>query len=716
MHSLKIKVTVITVITLVILAVYPASAALNMPSGAQAVFLQTTGRLAPLDVGDYRTNTAGDNQDHELVVNIPCTPSQTYVFELFDPSIDIAQNPPGITIAFMPDGTPRALDEPRITNQNLMITSPNMNVANAFFDALLIDPATFRLLQPNGVQVATQTFATGSADGLWVTLHTLTLPAAPTAGVNCGDYTLISRVGDGSAAVGLNNDDNGWRFRLSGGAAVPAETFDPVVGFDGIAGTGDEAWVALQSLAYQHFGAGGCGVNAPQQSQTFYWFSNFGNTNMRMLNFDMDNQGFVEYYTPAGTLINGTVSTFFNWNSTPLQTPRPAFGNMATFDPGVGDTIGDAIANPETGLWSARVCLLFNNEYVFEVPGAVLFLNPPPLPNVGIQKVDAFNPIITSPGTTTYTISITNSGAGAAMPIPGPEVVDNLPAGMTFVSCTVNPPLVGTCSNSGNTVNFNLTGQAGIAAYLPGTPAAPNNTGTMTVTANVNAGLADGSLLTNTATVNYTDVFGNTHPPSSASDTNEVDALPVVPTPTSIPGSTTGTGGVSPAIALVDPFITKSVNPPFALPGEAVTWTIIVSNPGTIAINNVVMTDNMPPEVEILSVSATAGSASFSGQTVTTNIGTLAPGQSVTTTVNAQVRANAALPFILTNNACMTYAGSTATHCAQATVLSVAQLPATGETPPWRDLLLVSLLTAGISIVSLSGGSVLRSSRKHHAA
>ena len=58
-----------------------ALADLEIPVLGIPVFVQTSGRLAPLGVGDYRTNApagadgdAGDDLPHEIVVNVGCLP------------------------------------------------------------------------------------------------------------------------------------------------------------------------------------------------------------------------------------------------------------------------------------------------------------------------------------------------------------------------------------------------------------------------------------------------------------------------------------------------------------------------------------------------------------------------------------------------------------------------------------------------------------------
>lgn len=618
------------------------SADLIVPPATSGAFIQTTGPFGDLGIGDYRANQNGDFDDHVLSVNIACEPGVTYTFELFDPAVDAV-------------GNAIALDEPRP-------------------DAASPDNTSYDLRGPGGASLTGGfvTFTPGTSAGAWTTLYTL----GPTTAADCGEYALHARTAD--------NDENGWQFRLRGinASAVP---FEGDEGPDGIIGTGDEAFVVLSAVSYQH---------RDVTPQLFYWFSNDGDSNMFMLNFDLDGNISTRYIAPDGTITQGTVSNNALWNNAAPQQARPTYGQMINCS---GGPPCDAFDNPMPGLWSAEIAVNILNQYSFEVPGRQLFLEPPQLPQVIITKTDNVT-TVPSPGVSSYTIEIENIGVGAAMPIPGPEVVDTLPPGMTFVSCSVNAPLVGTCAPVGNTIEFNLDPQVGARAYLLGSGAGAGRRGTLTVNVNIDPGLPDATQLENVATVDYTDIFGNNHPPSRASDLDVVSRTPN-PNPGGPPvGTGNNNNGGGAGFILVDPFITKSVQPPFALPGEAATWTITVTNPSGSPVNNLSITDTMPPEVEILSVSASAGSASFNGQVVSFTLATLNPGQSVSVTVNTRVRPGVAVPFTATNQACMS-ASNAASSCASATIASVSALPQTGERPPVFGaavLVLVLLLANGL--------------------
>lgn len=150
-----------------------------------------------------------------------------------------------------------------------------------------------------------------------------------------------------------------------------------------------------------------------------------------------------------------------------------------------------------------------------------------------------------------------------------------------------------------------------------------------------------------------------------------VDTIP--PQPPVNPPPSSGSGNA--------PTITKTVTPPFAQPGETVTWTIVIGNPSGSPINNLVMTDNMPAELTLLTAVGSIGTASINGQQVQYTIPSLAPGQSATLTVTSRVRADAVVPFVLENQACVVSDSNATPLCDTANVLSVAQLPATGQSP-----------------------------------
>ncbi len=225
------------------------------------------------------------------------------------------------------------------------------------------------------------------------------------------------------------------------------------------------------------------------------------------------------------------------------------------------------------------------------------------------------------------------------------------------------------------------------------------NTATPTPTNTDQGGTTDTPTPTDTNQGGVTNTPTNTNTPGGPTDTptntptaTETNQGGVTNTPTATNTTPAGSSG-TPVVVVTDPFITKSVNPPFAVPGEIVTWTIVVTNPGSIAAPNVSVTDTMPAVIQIQSVAATAGTINYVGQVVTWNIASLAPGQVVTITIVGQVRLDAQLPFVVNNTASLTT--SSGTRTAQATLTGVTSLPATGE-PMDPMLRLVIFITLGV--------------------
>lgn len=597
---------IVVLLTLVMTSV--ALAEIQLPAPGNNAFIQTSGNQAGLGIGDFRTSVNGDNLPHVMNIIIPCIPNETYNFDLFDPSIeDIA----GI-----------AIDEPR----------PDPP------DTPQEDNALFRLERPDGTQIVPATgtwqiFAPNSFHDTWVNFYTLNLPANPVAGVDCGTFTLETRTGDGTGGFAANDDDNAWIFALrgndqNGANTAGGELFDPLVGPDGVQGTGDEAFIGETAISFQH-AISGC--------QDFYWVVDDGQTNLFMTNFDMDlsrtaTVELVCYYPPGYTgascvlgqaafpagVVEGTPSDITVWNdSAPQGVARPNYSDMDTFDPTIPDLVGDAITSPASGVWRATLCVEDDNQYSFEVCDAsasptgctrqVIFLEEPLLPNLIIDKDDGVVQV-TSPGQTTYTLTITNTGQGAAMPLAGPEIVDQLPPGTTFNSCTVNAPLVGTCTHvGGGTINIDLQAQsATVPAFLPGTAAAPDNVGTITVVANIDAGLAAGTSLNNVATLDYTDLLGTNYPQVSDDDTDTVIG----------------------AVPYADLSLDKSLD---SVTGNTAQFSVSVTNSGPDTAFDVEVTDRLPAGfTNFTFVSATQGT--YDTGTNVWSVGDLIIGQTETLT------------------------------------------------------------------------------------
>lgn len=630
----------VCIAVLVMLAVQPVTA-FELPSNGTQPFIQTSGPNAGLTVGDFYTSVGGDNSFHEVQVYVPCTwnPALPITFAIFDPE---SADPDSAAAPFV-------IDEVRNGS----------------------DDTTFTLIAPGGTTIGPRVFTgAGGTNLLWVELATINIG---TAGFGCGVYTIRTTASD--------DDDNAWRLSA---ANDPDCTLSPgtcsVVGAassilmdngnenddaDGIVGSGDELFTSFTRLSLQHFS---------QSCQPFFLFIDGTVSPVTLNNFDMDDPGggngniSITYFPPAGSQyapsVVGTESGQSSWNGSannPANNPNP---------PRTGDSF--VIAAQDIGWWRTDICVNANNQYIFEgQEGTPLFFEQPPYPIMTISKDDGQTTVSGDGQQVTYTINYANINPVGAPNFGGAAlntvITDTLPAGATFVSCSAG------CTPAGGTVTWNI-------GTVPAPPVA-GNSGSVTVTVNLPPAAA-GSTHTNTVSMDFTDITGINYAPVTATDIDNVIAgtgTPVIP-PTSGTGGTTV--GAASAGSLGGLNIRKSVNLPFAAPGDSVTYTIIVTNSSGSAASNVSVTDTLPVNISATGGSATSGAITVNGQTVTLSGASVAAGGSVTITINARISASASVPFVLVNNAC--FSGTDV--CAQASIISASSLPQTGETPWWAVL------------------------------
>ncbi|MBE0690695.1 MAG: DUF11 domain-containing protein, partial [Anaerolineae bacterium] len=175
---------------------------------------------------------------------------------------------------------------------------------------------------------------------------------------------------------------------------------------------------------------------------------------------------------------------------------------------------------------------------------------------------------------------------------------------------------------------------------------------------------------------------------------------------TPVPGETpvapapgTPIAGGTPVSQPGGPALTKLVDRPFALPGDTITWTIVVSNPNPFDLTNITVTDSVPGELIIINATSSAGSVSVNGQNISLTLGTLAANSTVTITLTTRVR-DGVVGVAIVNVAVL------GDLRASATTVVIAGLPRTGETPWWRLPLLI-----GIGGVALAGYGARRRRR-----
>ncbi|WP_298821580.1 DUF11 domain-containing protein, partial [uncultured Chloroflexus sp.] len=463
--------------------------AVELPPTSSPFYIQTSSSSRALGIGDWYTNPGGGNGYHYFSLHVPCgwDPNNPVHIDLFHPDLN---NSAGSGVA----------DE---------ITTSGSTVYEVYAPGTPLNPPTQPAPSASG-SLLSQTYNPNTVGPQWVRLYTIAAP------VTCGAYILRVETG--------GNADNSWRLRFGSdndnnpNNLPPPNYNDP----DGLPGTGDELLIGLASTTYQHNAA-------TTQCLTLHQYVAPGQPSVTFNNFDMDNNGRVRYYSPTDTydpngLTGGTAGTLSSnaiWN-----------GGTAT------TRVGDTIASPETGWWRIVTCINGNNQFIQEgQAGTLLFIDPPPQPDLTIAKDDGVT--ITAPGQVlTYTITVANQANLTRTP-PGAAfnviITDTLPASTTFLGCSMGV-LPGSCSHSSGVVTFTIPG-----------PLAAGASDSVTVAVQVNNG-ATGSL-TNTAILDYQDQLGNPYPQRQASDTNTIPPQP--------------------AMAL-----SKSDGATVAAPGQALTYTL----------------------------------------------------------------------------------------------------------------------------------------------
>ena len=224
--------------------------------------------------------------------------------------------------------------------------------------------------------------------------------------------------------------------------------------------------------------------------------------------------------------------------------------------------------------------------------------------DLSLTKTDAPDPV--APGADlTYTITVTNNGPSSAQNV---TVNDTLPTGTTFGSAT---PSQGSCAGT-------TTVSCALGSIANGASA------TITLVVHVGPSVADGTVISNTASVS-----------STTAD----------PTPANNSATSTTTVTTS-----ADLGVTKADSPDPVTAGTDLTYTIGITNAGPSDAPGVTLTDPIPAGTSFVSATPSAGSCAGT-TTVSCNLGTLANGASASVTLSVHVGSAVAAGTVLSNTA-----------------------------------------------------------------
>ncbi|MEI8307796.1 MAG: DUF11 domain-containing protein, partial [Chloroflexales bacterium] len=254
------------------------------------------------------------------------------------------------------------------------------------------------------------------------------------------------------------------------------------------------------------------------------------------------------------------------------------------------------------------------------------------IPVMVVAKTDGT--LLTTPNANlTYTITYTNTASGpGAGPATNVVLRDTIPTNTAFVNCV--PPATGTCA---------LDPATGIVTFTPSGSVAPGASGQVTVTVQVNTGLASGTVVANNVTLDYQDDHGHARPQVSANDTDTVQLIPVM-----VVAKTDGTLLTTPNANLT----------------YTITYTNTASGPGAGSATNVVLRDTIPTNTAFVGctmVSPATGTCTLApatGIVTFTPSGSVAPGASGQVRVTVQVNAGATGGDVVVNAVTLDYQDS----------------------------------------------------------
>ncbi|WP_156131006.1 DUF11 domain-containing protein [Paenibacillus sp. FSL H7-0357] len=309
---------------------------------------------------------------------------------------------------------------------------------------------------------------------------------------------------------------------------------------------------------------------------------------------------------PAGsTFVPGSVTV--SGSSRPVADPASGI-SVGAIPPGNSATVAFQVtvtSVPGTGQLSNRSSASYSSGMFTGISQSNITTTPVYQPVIGIVK-SASPASATVGGNVLYTLQVQNTGNLAATV----TLSDNIPAGSSFVAGSV------TVNGSARPADSPLTG-------IPLGAVAPGSTVTVNFLTTVQS-LPSPAVLTDQGSSSYTYQLPSGRSLSGGSLSNTV----------SIPVS-------APNITLF-----KTANLSAIAVGENITYTVAVSNPSGVAVNNVVLSDPVPAGGAFVAGSVTVNGASVPSANPGAGIalGTIAAGASVVVTfkVNAAFLPNPA--------------------------------------------------------------------------
>lgn len=309
---------------------------------------------------------------------------------------------------------------------------------------------------------------------------------------------------------------------------------------------------------------------------------------------------------PANNFFNSTISNVGNR----VSSKDPDFINQLGFDADIVQANG-VIPN---GATSASVSLTTGGETYF--PGVVTTVIDLFAPRIDtVKAVTDLDGGQVEPGDILeYTVVVTNTGGDAAGNV---VLSDLIPANATFAGSLAidGAPQSNAAGDdraefdgANNRVVFRLG--AGANAATGGALAIGAST-TITFRVQVNAGVADGTQVTNQAAVDFTGVstgidLTDSSNPSTVIVSNRADLV-----------------------------VTKVISNPNPNVGETITFTVTLTNNGPQDATGVQLTDQLPPSFTF--IAATTSQGTYNPATGLWTVGPLANGATVTLTIDAVV-------------------------------------------------------------------------------